>query len=242
MRPMTESVADDAAVQGDQLMPWWSAGPPLRTRREIDEFIDAVHFMVMFGGDKHPYPCLREACRDDSVPHSADGWGADLELLWEWKDEAPTRAAAWCGRLVGRRLSAVSPHLLGLLYALPGEPEDVLTRELSENGRRVAEFLLGNGPSSTTELTQAVCGSKQLDRVRTELGLLITHYGVASGGSGWPSVVLELTARAFPGVGGAGDDRAAAAVFRQTMGDGDPRMLGRAFGWTAARARAALEG
>ncbi len=219
---------------------WGVESWPLRTSEEIDAFIDGVHFMVLFGGDHHPYPCLREACRDDSLPRSADGWGADLEVMWQWKDVAPLRGAAWCGRMVARRLSAVSTHLLGLLYDLPGEADDFGRCDLSESARRVAEYLLLNGPTSTVELGREVCGSKQLDRVRTELGLLITHYGVSHSSSGWPSVMLELTARAFPDLGHDADDREVAAVFVRTMGGGDARSLARAFGWPRARAVAAL--
>jgi hypothetical protein len=70
--------------------------------------------------------------------------------------------------------------------------------------RRIAETLLASGPLPTAVLRQAVGlegrrGSARFSAAVVELGraLVCTSFGTEQVGSGWPSVVLELTARAF---------------------------------------------
>jgi hypothetical protein len=73
--------------------------------------------------------------------------------------------------------------------------------------------------------------------------LVCTSVGTEQVGSGWPSVVLELTARAFD-LGGDPDEAArrlrVARRFLHTMLVGSDRELASAFGWPPAAARVAL--
>jgi len=75
-------------------------------------------------------------------------------------------------------------------------------------------------------------------------GLVVTHFGTEEQGAGWPSAVLELTARAFPVRSGIDPDHAltvAAGMFLDTMIRARPHELGHALGIGAAAARIALE-
>lgn len=231
-----------------RLQRWWCDEPPLRTIEEAQEFVDDVGFAVLFGGAKAAYPCLREVSRDDSAPMLKAGWGEDLEMMWTWKDELPVLGRAWLGRYLGGKQTLLAPALLADLYEFDGEPDDFdAANDLSPTARMVAELLLAEGPTPTGA-GRAMLGmaAKTFDRGVAELGrrLLVTHYGVHDTGSGWPSCVLELTARVFdvPAPGGrATRDAAAAARYVDTMVQATPRDLKRAFGWPIDRAAAALQ-
>ena len=89
-------------------------------------------------------------------------------------------------------------------------------------------------------------GSARFSRVLTELGrgLVVTGYGVEDVGGGWPSAVLELTARAFKVRSrrpAAARRLSAALRFLDTTLAARPYELGNAFGWGAAAARAAMD-
>jgi hypothetical protein len=75
--------------------------------------------------------------------------------------------------------------------------------------------------------------------------LVCTSFGTEQVGSGWPSVVLELTARAFD-LGGRDPDEAArrlrvARRFLDTMLEASAGELAIVFGWPRAAAQAALD-
>ena len=144
-----------------------------------------------------------------------------------------------CSRLAGQLLSAC------------GEPDDFHQAPLGEEARRIAETLLASGPLPTAVLRQAVGlegrrGSARFSAAVVELGraLVCTGFGTEQVGSGWPSVVLELTARAFD-LGGrepheAGRRLRVARRFLDTMLVASDRELASAFGWPRATAHAAL--
>jgi hypothetical protein len=142
--------------------------------------------------------------------------------------------------------------LLADCYPRAGEPDDFHQAPLGEEARRIAETLLASGPLPTAVLRQAVGlegrrGSARFSAAVVELGraLVCTSFGTEQVGSGWPSVVLELTARAFD-LGGrepheAGRRLRVARRFLDTMLVASDRELASAFGWPRATARAALE-
>jgi hypothetical protein len=75
--------------------------------------------------------------------------------------------------------------------------------------------------------------------------LVCTSFGTEQVGAGWPSVVLELTARAFD-LGSREPDEAARRLrvgrrFLDTMLEASARELAIVFGWPPAAAHAALE-
>jgi len=160
---------------------------------------------------------------------------------------------AWSGRLLrGGRASFLAPELLADCYPRVGEPDDFHQAPLGEEARRIAETLLASGPLPTAVLRQAVGlegrrGSARFSAAVVQLGraLVCTSFGTEEVGSGWPSVVLELTARAFD-LGGrepheAGRRLRVARRFLDTMLVASDRELASAFGWPPATARAALE-
>jgi hypothetical protein len=226
---------------------WWQPGPTVRTIDEAREYLDDVHFSLLFGGAQGRYPSLREASRDPSVERLPSGWGADIEAMWTWKDELPVRGQAWLGKYLSGKQTLLSPAMLGDLYDWPGAEDDFESvPDLSPPARRLAGHLLDEGPTST-RLARAVLGfpPKVIDKAIAELGrrLLVTNFGVESG-PGWDSCVLELTARAFkvPSAGGRAErDAAAAARFTDTMLQARPIDLRRAFAWPADRATRALQ-
>ncbi|RKS68231.1 hypothetical protein BZB76_6485 [Actinomadura pelletieri DSM 43383] len=241
----TEHTLDD--LEQARRERWWCDQPPLRDIAEAREFVDDLGFCLLFGGNQARYPSLREASRNDTLPRLPAGWGADLEAMWEWKDELPVRGEAWLGRYLVGKQTLISPGLLADLYEYAGHPEDCLTaRDFDPMGVKVAAHLLHEGPTSTRVLRRSLGESaKTIDRAVAALGrrLLITNRGVEAGGGGWASCVIDLTARAFD-VPSAGDraarDIRAAAQFVDTMVTARPIDLRRAFGWSRERAVAAL--
>jgi hypothetical protein len=123
---------------------------------------------------------------------------------------------------------------------------------LGAEARRVAETLLASGPLPTAVLRQAVGlegrrGGVRFSAAVVQLGraLVCTSFGTEQVGSGWPSVVLELTARAFD-LGGrepheVGRRLRVARRFLDTMLVASDRELAGVFGWPPGTARAALE-
>ena len=167
--------------------------------------------------------------------------------MWGWKDELPRKGLAWSGRLLrGGRASFLAPDLLADCYPRAGEPDDFRQAPLGEEARRIAETLLASGPLPTAVLRQAVGlqgrrGGVRFSAAVVELGrtLVCTSFGTEQVGSGWPSVVLELTARAFD-LGGRDPDEAArrlrvARRFLDTMLVASDRELASAFGWPRGR-------
>jgi len=198
-------------------------------------------------------PSLYEAATEQPMPLSELAWGPDAQRVWGWKDELPRKRLAWSGRLLrGRRASFLAPDLLADCYPGAKEPDDFRQAPLGAEARRVAETLLASGPLPTAVLRQAIGlegrrGSARFSAAVGQLGraLVCTSFGTEQVGSGWPSVVLELTARAFD-LGGRDPDEAARRLrvgrrFLDTMLVTSARELASAFGWPPATARAALE-
>ena len=221
-------------------------GPPIQTIEQAREYVHDVHFSLLFGGAQSRFPSLREASRDVSLPREPSGWGADIEAMWTWKDELPTRGEAWLGRYLAGKQTLLAPVMLADLYEWPGDEDDFRhVPQLTPAAHRLAHHLLDEGPTST-RTARVVLGlaSKTVDRAIAELGrqLLITNYGVEAG-AGWDSCVLELTSRVFdvPAPGSrAARDASAAERFVDTMIDVRPIDLRRAFGWPRERAESAL--
>ena len=230
---------------------WWQRRPPLRTLRRAATFIDDVHFALLFPKAGVELPTLFEAASDRRIEQLGQEWGPDTELVWGWKDELPRRGLAWYGRFVRGFPSFLSPALLQYLYPRTGVPGDFEETPLGSDARRIARTILLSGPTSTAALREALgadgrIGQARFSKAILELGrgLVVTHFGTEEQGAGWPSAVLELTARAFPVRPAAHPDearRVAAGRFLDTMIRARPHELGNAFGFSAAAARVALE-
>jgi hypothetical protein len=180
------------------------------------------------------------------------GWGgSDIDRVWRWKDELPRRGLAWYGAFVRGRKSFLSPSLLADLYPRSGRPDDLDDADLSPDAYRIARILLLDGPQSTAVLREALdvqgrVAGERFTRAVAELGraLVVTNFGIRDEGTGWPSAVLELTARAFT-IPRRRDPETcrlrAARTFLDTMVFVQPYHLGNAFHWGASAARKALE-
>ena len=232
---------------------WWQTGRPIRSIGRAGAFIDDVGFALLFPTTSVALPSLYEAASEQPMPLSETAWGPDEQRVWGWKDELPRKGLAWSGRLLsGGRASFLAPDMLADCYPRAGQPDDFRQAPLGEEARRIAETLLSSGPLPTAVLRQAVGlqgrrGGVRFSAAVVQLGrtLVCTSFGTEQVGAGWPSVVLELTARAFD-LGGREPDEAArrlrvARRFLDPMLETSVRELAIVFGWPPAAAHAALD-
>ena len=230
---------------------WWRTGRRVGSLARASAFVDDVGFALLFPKSGLALPTLWETVTDQPISELPQAWGPDAERVWAWKDELPRRGLAWYGRFLHGHPSFLSPALLADLYPRSGRPEDFDEVALSPDARRIARILLRSGPQPTAALREALGvegrrGGEAFTRATTELGraLVVTHHGTEAEGTGWPSAILELTARAFhiprrrdPDASGL----RAARMFLGTVLLARPYQLGNAFGWGADRARVAFE-
>jgi len=165
----------------------------VRTLTQAARYIDKVGWCLLFPKKGSDLPSLHEAAG------RPEDWDGDMARFWGWKDELPLRGLAWYGVLVRGLKSFVSPALLADMYPRSGRVDDFRALDLSPAALSIADELLAQGPSPASLLRQVV-GRKEYERATKELfrQLVITHYGTEEQPSGWPSAVIELTARAFP--------------------------------------------
>jgi hypothetical protein len=237
-------------IEQERAKRWWQTRRPIGSITRAGAFISDVGFAFLFPHRTVAFPSLWEAASDRPVGESADDWGPDIQRVWGWKDELPVRRIAWYGRFVRGKPSFLSPEVLADLYPRSGRPDDFEDARLGPDARRIASVLLRSGPLPTVVLRQAVNlegkqGGSRFSAALTELGraLVVTHFGTEQENSGWPSAVLELTARAFPIPSRRdleGGRRRAAERFLRTMVHARPIELALAFGWKPAEARAVL--
>jgi hypothetical protein len=237
-------------VQGERDRRWWHTRRPIGTITRAAAFIADVGFALLFPNRSVALPSLWEAASDRPIGESADEWGPEIQRVWGWKDELPLRRLAWYGRFIRGRPSFLSPALLADLYPRSGRPEDFEESPLGPEAGRIATVLLRSGPLPTAVLRRAVNlegkqGGARFSSALTELGraLVVTHSGTEKENSGWPSAVLELTARAFdipPQRDLEEGRRKAVARYLETMVYSRPIELALAFGWRPEEARATL--
>ncbi len=231
---------------------WWQTRTHLGRIDRAARFVDDVGFALLFPSKGIELPSLWEATSDRPLHDAVNEWGGpDIDRVWTWKDELPRRGLAWYGAFVRGRKSFLSPNLLADLYPRSGTPDDLDETPFSPDARRIARILLLDGPQSTAALREAldIEGSRGAERFSRAVGelakaLVVTNFGTQNEGTGWPSAVLELTARVFRIPPTRDLDVCglrAARVFLDTMIVAQPNHLGNAFHWGAARARAAFE-
>lgn len=222
---------------------WWLTKPKVTSITRAAAFIDDVGFCLLWPTRKQALPALWDIGSDrDRDDNGEFEFGEDAERMWGWKDELPKRGLAWYGHFIRGNKSFLSRALLNALYPREGSPSDHKTLELSPLARRIADIIDASGPQSAAALREATdTRGAPFDRALKELGraLVITHLGVEEQGAGWPSAMLELTARAFD-IAPSFDRVAVAKAFVGTMLECKPNELARAFGWNAADARHAL--
>ena len=225
---------------------WWLERAQIRTLGKAAAFIDDVGFAMLWPKKGHPMPSLWGAGSERGADIHVE-WGPDAERMWGWKDELPKRRLAWYGPFLRGGKSFLSKSLLADLYPRAGTTDDYRSVEQSKLARRIADILSADGPQSAALLREATgARGPEFSKAAVELGraLIITHSGVEEQGSGWPSAVYDLTARAFkPKPKGTAVERKrrAARRFLDTMIAASPSDLARAFNWTSADARATLD-
>jgi hypothetical protein len=230
---------------------WWLTKRKVGSLSRAAAFIDDVGFALLFPKKGVVLPTLYEAVSDQPLSGIEDYWSADVDRIWGWKDELPRRGLAWYGRFLRGRPSFLAPPLLVDLYPRTGRPDDFEDAGLSPAAHRIARILLRSGPQSTAALREAldVEGRRASDAFSRTVGeltraLVVTHFGAEKAGAGWPTPILELTARAFeiPRRRNATAARPRAARrFLDTMLEARPPDLVSAFGWGTDGARDALE-
>ena len=231
---------------------WWQTGRPIGSITRAAAFVEDVGFALLFPMKTGTaLPSMWEAVTDRPLAVAEGEWGPDIERVWAWKDQMPMRGLAWYGKFVRGRGSFLSPSMLADLYPRSGRPDDFEEAGLSPDGHRVCRILLRSGalPSFVPREAAGMFGkqgNQRYSKVLLELGraLAITNFGTEPMASGWPSAVIELTARAFA-VPSPGDRRAArlraAERFLSTVLATRAYELGNAFGWRADPARSVLE-
>ncbi len=226
--------------------PWqqWLEKPQVTTPEMAVQFVTDLGFALLF--PRSGLPSLSEVASNRNA--GANRWGPDIQRIWSWKDGLPKSGSLWFGRYLFGQPTFLSTELLDELYPGAGQANDFATLELSSLAREVAEIILVNGPTATATLRQTtgMVGklASRFGGAQTELGrsLMVTHYGTEQIGSGWPSVVLELTSRVFQ-VGGGGEAGRLASVrcYVAAMGGTKASELSRAFGWPIDDCKRVLE-
>lgn len=226
---------------------WWHARRRIGSIERAAAFIDDLGFALLFPKAAVALPSLWEAASDRPLHDLPKEWGPDIERVWGWKDELPRRRLAWYGPFLRGRPSFLSPAMLADLYPRAGRPDDFEDAALGGDGRKIARVILRSGPLPAPVLRRATGldgkrGGALFSKALSELGrnLVLTHDGTDAEGSGWPSAVYELTARAFD-IRRPGDRTAAARRFLQTVIAAKPQELAAAFGWPVADARSVLD-
>jgi hypothetical protein len=237
-------------IEAERARRWWQTRRPIGTIARAAAFVDEVGFAFLFPNDAVAMPSLWGAASDRPVGELAHEWGPEIQRVWGWKDELPHRRLSWYGRFIRGKPSFLSPAMLADLYPRSGRPGDFEELQLGADSARIATALLRSGPLPTAILRQAVNlqgkqGGSRFSSALTELGraLVVTHFGTEQESSGWPSAVLELTARAFempPRRDIEAGKRRAVARYMETMVYSRPIEMALAFGWRPDDARAAL--
>ncbi|HEX6681916.1 MAG TPA: hypothetical protein VF062_03945 [Candidatus Limnocylindrales bacterium] len=219
----------------------WLPARKVASPKAAERLIGKLGFVLAFPVDGVMLPSLYEAVAGPDAIAWQHGMGEAESLVWQYKDSLPAAGVAWSGKLLHRRASLLAPDLVTALYEGDGDADDHRSFDLSEEAHRIADALAG-GPLPTSALRELVGKRSRYDRAMLELHrhLLVTSAGVREQASGWPVVVVELTCRAFD-VGGRADRAVATQRFLGTVLAAGPAELAKAFGWSAAGARAALD-
>jgi hypothetical protein len=192
---------------------WWQVGRPIRSIGRAGAFVDDVASRCC-SRPLVALPSLYEAAGQQLLPLSETVWGPDAQPVWGLEGRAAPQGAGLVRSAPARWAGVVSGfRAAGPLLSAGGAPDDFRRVPLAEAARRVAETLLASGPLPAAVLRQAVGlegrrGGARFSAAVVELGraLVCSSFGTEQVGAGWPSAVLELTARAFDLGGGEADE------------------------------------
>ena len=184
----------------------------MNSLRAAAAFVERAGIALLFPKDDIVLPSLWEAVAGESeITWSIrDEQGKfisftpEFDKVWRWKDELPARRHACVGKHLRGRASLISLRLVGSLYALtgrPGRPDDFREDDFTALEREVAEVVLACGPSSSTDVHEAL-GVHERKRItaaidRLERRLVLTGAGAQAQTSGWAAGVVDLVARRY---------------------------------------------
>jgi hypothetical protein len=184
----------------------------LGSSRQALEFINEVGFCFLFPVKTVEMPSLWEAVCGESRPLPMHHDDAELGFAWNWKDELPSRGLVFYGKLVHKKPTLISLHLLPYFYALSqnyGDIEDYLLEyqdgKLSEEARRIYEALLQHGALPTSHLRRRAGldgkgNAPRFDRAIRELqlGLKIVKTGISDANAWGYCYVYDVLLRRWP--------------------------------------------
>jgi len=188
----------------------------LRTAQQALQFINDVGFCFLFPVKGVEMPSLWEAICGESRPLPMHHDDLELGYAWDWKDELPSRGLVFYGKLLRKKPTLVSLHLLPYFYALSenyGDLEDYLIEyedgRLSEEARRVYEALLKYGALPTSHLRRRAgldgsSNASRFDRAIRELqlGLKIVKTGISDANAWGYCYVYDVLLRRWPDLPG----------------------------------------
>jgi hypothetical protein len=179
----------------------------VRTLADAARFVDRVGFAYVFPDNKIPLPSLWGAIKGDPArPMDPDewGWNKAVALAWDLKDALGEKRKAWFGRFFRGKGSLISLGMLPPLFRLVGgaDRDGVLPE-----GRELCERLRNVGSMSTLHLRRLLRlsgpkGNARFGKVTVALyrKLLICNAGVDETETRWPSAVIGLFEKRYPGV------------------------------------------
>jgi hypothetical protein len=217
----------------------------IRTKNGALRFIEAVGFCYAFTPGPGRVPSLFEVLdtRSEEVRWS---W------VWDWKEALPSEKRVFYGRILARKPTFISIHLLPDFFALTGnvgEPDDCVRLyeggRLSALARRVYDLVASGGPLTTRQIRAAVepdrrGSSARLLRALAELQnqFLLARIGEVGDHPGNYAYVWDLFVRWLPDViaraNAISQRDAAAAVlgqYVQIAGAPRPRDAAALFEW-----------
>jgi hypothetical protein len=186
----------------------------LRIRRieEARAFLDEVGFCHFWPIKGIEMPNLFHAIagRVRSVPNAHND--PDLSRCWGWKDSALDKRWWYYAKVLRRRATLISHHILPYFYACTenyGDLDDYLEEyrdgTMTAEAKRIYEALLQHGPLDTVRLRRearmtAESAKSRFERALVELqvGFKVLPIGVAEAGAWRYAFVYEIVQRYYP--------------------------------------------
>jgi hypothetical protein len=184
----------------------------IQTIERARTFVDELGFCFLWPIKGIEMPSLFHAIagRERSVPMTHND--PDLSKCWGWKDRALDQRWWYYGKMLRRRATLISLHLLPYFYACSenyGDLDDYLEEyragTLSAEARAIYEALLDLGPLDTVRLRREArmtseSAKSRFERALVELqvGLKVLPVGVAEAGAWRYAFVYDIVQRHYP--------------------------------------------
>jgi len=183
----------------------------IKTIEEAVEFVDERGFIFFWPIKGEELPSLWVAAAGDRPV--SDGHDDPGHITWGWKDQFLGKRRWYYGRLLRRRNTMVSLHLLPFFYALSpnyGDPEHDYLEQYQQGAitleeKSIFEALLKKGTLDTLSLRREAHLSspenttrfnRALDALQAELKIL--PVGISQAGAWNYAFIYDLVTRHFP--------------------------------------------